>query len=289
LDSLQASDREVLRLEQTADLAVSSFGEFEPDDTLRIVGADEPRGGGLEPFPFIVNAFQESIENRWLHTALDRSQIDLADTIPRVSQPQAELTVIGQEKQTFGVVIEPADGIKVRPLLGKKIKDTGARLRVLSGTDATARFVDRHIEQLLLSDGTSVDSDAIGVGIDFGPEEADGLTVDGDAAAEDHLFARTAGGDAGAGEEFLEADLHRRKKKNAEREVPARREPDLRVRTPRERTKPRSGLGLGLAKAGDAVAVLPLGAFLQEGDSFEPFENVALHADGAQGPQAGML
>jgi hypothetical protein len=38
-------------------------------------------------------------------------------------------------------------------------------------------------------------------------------------------------------------------------------------------------VGLGLAKAGDALAFLPLAALLENGDAFEAFEDVALHDD----------
>ena len=49
------------------------------------------------------------------------------------------------------------------------------------------------------------------------------------------------------------------------------------------------GFGLGFAEAGDAVAFLPLSAFLEQFDAFEAFENVALGAQSAGALQTTML
>ena len=54
-------------------------------------------------------------------------------------------------------------------------------------------------------------------------------------------------------------------------------------------SKFRSSFRLGLAQAGDAVARLPLAAFLEQCDALEAFENVAFCAEVAGGAQAAML
>jgi len=46
---------------------------------------------------------------------------------------------------------------------------------------------------------------------------------------------------------------------------------------------------LGLAQAGDAVAVLPLAAFLEEFGALEALENIALAAKFGHRAQTGML
>lgn len=48
-------------------------------------------------------------------------------------------------------------------------------------------------------------------------------------------------------------------------------------------------LGLGLAKARDAVAGLPLAAFLEQRHALKALENVAFCAGSAGGAQAAML
>ena len=51
----------------------------------------------------------------------------------------------------------------------------------------------------------------------------------------------------------------------------------------------RLGIRLGLAEAGDPVAVLPLAAFLQDGGAFKTLENIAFSAEGGRCAQAAML
>lgn len=51
------------------------------------------------------------------------------------------------------------------------------------------------------------------------------------------------------------------------------------------------GLGVGFcfSKAGHAVAILPLTTFLQDGDTFKAFENVAFATGIAGGAETAML
>src|SRR5213079_2966844 len=49
-----------------------------------------------------------------------------------------------------------------------------------------------------------------------------------------------------------------------------------------------SGFRLGFAQAGDTVAVVPLAAFLEQGDSLKTFEHIALGAGCADGAETGM-
>jgi len=48
-------------------------------------------------------------------------------------------------------------------------------------------------------------------------------------------------------------------------------------------------LGLGLPKAGDPAASLPLAALAEEGDAFKSLEDIPLGAAGADGAEASML
>jgi hypothetical protein len=51
----------------------------------------------------------------------------------------------------------------------------------------------------------------------------------------------------------------------------------------------RLGFRLGLAQASDAVAGLPLAAFLEQGNALEALEDISFCAGGAGGAQAAML
>jgi len=50
-----------------------------------------------------------------------------------------------------------------------------------------------------------------------------------------------------------------------------------------------SGVGLGFAEAGDAVAGFPLAAFLEDFDALIAFEHIAFAAQGGRGAEAAML
>jgi hypothetical protein len=50
-----------------------------------------------------------------------------------------------------------------------------------------------------------------------------------------------------------------------------------------------SGVRLGFAEAGDAVAVVPLAAFLEGGDALEALEDIAFGLECAGAAEAAML
>jgi len=63
--------------------------------------------------------------------------------------------------------------------------------------------------------------------------------------------------------------------------------PDSAFRIPNSAME--SGVGLGLAEAGDAVAGFPLAAFLEELHALKALEHVAFAAQGGCGAEAAML
>jgi hypothetical protein len=50
-----------------------------------------------------------------------------------------------------------------------------------------------------------------------------------------------------------------------------------------------SGVGLGLAEAGDAVAVFPLTPFFEDFDALKAFHDIALSTKGGSGAEATVL
>ena len=49
------------------------------------------------------------------------------------------------------------------------------------------------------------------------------------------------------------------------------------------------GFAFGLAQAGDPLALFPLSPLFEDGDTFKPFQDIALGARGARGTQTSML
>jgi hypothetical protein len=68
---------------------------------------------------------------------------------------------------------------------------------------------------------------------------------------------------------------------------------NLRSHTERESSRPsrggESGIRLGFAQTGDAVAFLPLAAFFKEANALEALENIAFATRGGNGAQTTML
>ena len=91
-------------------------------------------------------------------------------------------------------------------LLVHQLHDGGAMLRVDERGDIAARLVE-HVVLLLLwtFEELAVDADVILPRVGFGAELGDGGAVDLHTAFEDDLLGFAAAGDAGLGEDLLEA------------------------------------------------------------------------------------
>jgi hypothetical protein len=76
------------------------------------------------------------------------------------------------------------------------------------GTDAFDGFVQREINLLLGADQLAVKNHSVVIGINFRPEEADGVTIDRNASFQNDFFGGAAGSHAGISQKFLEPYLH---------------------------------------------------------------------------------
>ena len=120
-----------------------------------------------------------------------------------------EGAVVGEEEETFAGVVEAADGIDALGERAEELHDGGTALGITDGCDVAFGFVEHEVEEALgWLDGFAVDGDGVGVGIGFGAEFGDDLAVECNAAGGDDFFGFAARGDAGGGEDFLEALLH---------------------------------------------------------------------------------
>ena len=121
-------------------------------------------------------------------------------------QAQTKLPVIGQEKQSFTVVVEPAHRVKTAPFLRQQITH-GASIRgVAAGTEVTARLVQGDVEFAFGFDQRAVHGDAVARRIHLRSQHFDDLAVDRDTPGQDESLAGTARSDAAFREEFLQAN-----------------------------------------------------------------------------------
>jgi hypothetical protein len=172
-------------------------------------------------------------------------------------QVQAELTIIGEENQSFAIIIKPPDRVKVAPFPGEQLIDGRTVELVLPGANQAPGLVEGEIQFSLGADGLPIDSDAVMNRVNAGAEFLNGPSIDGDPPGKDKLLACAAGGHACFREKFLQTN--------------------------------QSSVFFGLAQAGDAVALFPLASLLEHLDALEALEDISFAAQSGSGAQTTML
>jgi len=128
------------------------------------------------------------------------------------------------------------------------------------------------------SDLAIVTSHHVQVPIHLRPELADGATIHADPSGHDHGFGGPPGCNPCVGQVFLQPDFH------SNPGFPPRRDS-----LERQGRSARLTLGLGLDKTGDAVAALPLAAFLEQFHPFKTLQNGPFRAQGCGGAETSVL
>jgi len=136
----------------------------------------------------------------------DFDEISFFDAVRSLGEGVGEFAVVGDEEQTFALEVESADGIEALTELGEELHDGGAAFGVGNRGDVAARLVEQKVAMALGAvEKLAIDADVIARGVGFGAEDRDNLAIDLDAALGDELFGVAAAGDAGLGEDLLEA------------------------------------------------------------------------------------
>jgi hypothetical protein len=189
--------------EESADLAIAPLSQFQFDGAVTVVCRDEVGAFRLEQFALVFHALGESLELAFIDSPLDDRQILLADPVPGVSEVEAEFSVVGEEKESLAVLIQPSYGEQIAPLAGKQVEDRPSLFRVASGAEEAAGLVEDDVDLAPGPYNASIDGNFSACCIHLGAQGLDHLTVDGDVSADNQLFSRTAGRDPGFGEELL--------------------------------------------------------------------------------------
>jgi len=129
--------------------------------------------------------------------------------VPVFEELGREVAVVGEKDEAGGGVFEIANGINAFRKAAKEIAEGFAAFRIGEGGDDLGGFVKKEIDGARGGvDGATGRFDFVDGGIGFGAKLGDGFAVDADLAGEDKLFGVTAGSNAGAGDDFLEAFEH---------------------------------------------------------------------------------
>ena len=118
-------------------------------------------------------------------------------------QLQTKLPVVGEENQTFALVVEPANRVKVVPLFGQQVADRAALRPVVPRTNVTTWLVDGDVEFAPGFDRHAVNGDAVAGRVDLRSQHLDDVPVDLDPPGQDDLFTGAPRGHARIGEKFL--------------------------------------------------------------------------------------
>jgi hypothetical protein len=125
-----------------------------------------------------------------------------------MGDPLGPIAVGGQQQQALGVAIEAAHAEQAR-YLRQQVVDCRPALGIVPGGDIAGRLVQ---QQVLMPgdvpDRSTVDRDAVPLGIGARAKLMRHLAIDGDAPGHDQFLGGAARGHTGAGQDLLQALFH---------------------------------------------------------------------------------
>jgi len=182
-------------------------------DFVPEIGGAAARGIGLaNSAEARAGSLAETIEFFEGETALDLDVINLRKMGPGFEHGGGEIAIVGEKDEAGVGVVEGADGINALGKAAQEIAEGAAALGIGEGRDDFGRFVKEEIDVIFFGfDEAASGFDLVFGGIGFGAELGDDLAVDAHLARENELLGVAARGDAGVGDDFLEAVKHERK------------------------------------------------------------------------------
>jgi len=136
--------------------------------------------------------------------AIESHLIFLFDFVARMGQALRQMAVIGEEKEAFGLGVEPADVEETRQVRREEMEDCIARIRIAPRGDETRRFMQHDVEPALTVDEFAAHFDVVafrGLRAEIGANAA----IDGYAASGDQLITVTSRTEPGRGQKSVQA------------------------------------------------------------------------------------
>jgi hypothetical protein len=123
-----------------------------------------------------------------------------------------EVAIIGEKHQAAGAVVKRTDGIDTFRKATEKIAERLTAFGIGKRGDNFGRLVHEQINVAALGFHEAAGGfDLVARGIGLGAQFRDDFTVDADLAGKDELLGVATRGNAGVGDDFLEAFEHERK------------------------------------------------------------------------------
>ena len=153
-----------------------------PVDSLLQDDAQPGRADRLQPgepgaFAFKKNPLEQLPRMLRIPAPIDCDLVFLLHFVARMSEVLREIAVAGQEKETFGLGIEPADIEEPGKFRGQQIVDRVGGVRIAPGGNEAGRLVQHDGEAFRWPNESPADLDVIAF-FDLGGEIGAGLAVD---------------------------------------------------------------------------------------------------------------
>jgi len=195
------------RIEHFPDLAIAAFvqGDLESRVGAEAIGRHHADIRRRSHAPVDRHATRQAIQIVRVGHTDDLHVVPSRHPVPRMRQAAGQVAVVGQQQQSLGVEVEPANGVDVLRDCCQQIHDRRPALRVGARRDIAAGLVEQHVPVCVTpSKSTAVDADVVVGGVGFRSELTDRYPVYGDAPFEHESLGRPPGRDARTREDFLQ-------------------------------------------------------------------------------------
>ncbi len=207
-DSAQPEDGEADITAHAADLSVEALMKREGEDGIasgRGAGRDFNRSSSVSLGEH--HAAPHDIKSFLWGISPHKNFISLSLAAARMHKLLGEGAVVGQDEESFGKIIQAADGVEAQPpiLLRNKIKDGFASLGIGGSGDHLHGLVQHEIDMFLsVPERFAVHSDRV-TGADAHAGFGRGA-IDADTSLGDEFVRLAAGADAGLGNDLIETE-----------------------------------------------------------------------------------
>ena len=208
--ALQPHHRVAHRIAHVADLTRPPLVQRDRHQRLVLACAearvDETDHGGRRAASLDGHAAAQPLEGIVAGHAAHPGVVLAFHLVARVQQAGREVAVVGEQQQALRVVVEAAHRVDVLAHVGQQVEDGWPLLGVLPRRHVAARLVEQDVPVARGdADTLTVHADVVVCGVGPRAEFPDRRAVDRHAAVQDERLGGAPRGDAGGGEDLLQA------------------------------------------------------------------------------------
>jgi hypothetical protein len=205
----QPHHRVTNRLTHVPHLPRAPFVQHDRDHRLILARAkprlDQSHSGGRGPVAVDRHTPAQAIERRLVGHAADAHVVFPFHLVTRVEQALGQRTVVGQQQQSLGVVVEPPNRIDVLTDVRQQIEDRLSTLRILPRRHVPPWLVEQDVPVMGDDpDPLAIDADVVVRGIGLRAEFQNRLAVDAHAALRDQALGGATRCHTGGRQNFLQ-------------------------------------------------------------------------------------